>query len=76
MSEKDHYRFGLSKRGTRVNDNNALADDLRERIRELEAELAVRDAYIARLENMVPKESGVIGSEPPYIPTSGSGNNP
>jgi hypothetical protein len=40
MSEKDHYKFGLSRRGKNVNDNNTLADDLRERIRELEAENA------------------------------------
>jgi hypothetical protein len=39
MSEKDHYKFGLSRRGKNVNDNNTLADDLRERIRELEAAL-------------------------------------
>lgn len=37
MSEKDHYKFGLSKRGKNVNDNNTLADDLRERIAALEA---------------------------------------
>lgn len=38
MSEKDHYRFGLSKRGKNVNDNNTLADDLRERIAALESQ--------------------------------------
>jgi len=46
MSEKDHYRFGLSKRGKNVNDNNTLADDLRERIAALEARCREMEAAL------------------------------
>jgi hypothetical protein len=53
MAEKDHYRFGLSKRGKNVNDNNTLAQDLREEIRE-------KDARIEQLEVALTKVHGIV----------------
>jgi hypothetical protein len=51
MSEKDHYKFGLSKRGTRVNDNNTLAQELREEIREKDARIAQLEAVLRKYGN-------------------------
>ena len=49
MSEKDHYRFGLSRRGKNVNDNNTLAQDLREEIREKDVRIAALEAALRDL---------------------------
>lgn len=63
MSEKDHYRFGLSKRGKNVNDNNTLADDLRKEVAALEGRCRKLAELLARCSGELHNYHSVAGDE-------------